>query len=94
MLGRAFGHQMRAIREYDTVRVKKLNSPTREFTGTDGVARSPRVGDVATVCHEYSPNDMSAPVAVELVNEDGETIWLADFDREELELLWSSDQEQ
>jgi hypothetical protein len=82
---------MLAIRTYDTVRVRMLKSPAREFTGTSGVSREPRVGDVATVCHEYSPNDVNAPVAVELVNENGETVWLADFDRAELELLSSSE---
>lgn len=80
---------MRPIRELDVVRVVNLLRPTRNFTGTTRVARPPRIDDVATVCHEYSPDDPSAPVAVEAVNEDGETIWLADFDREELEFVSS-----
>ena len=78
---------MRPIREYDAVRVVKLLSATRQFKGTDGVVRSPRIGDVATVCHEYSPHDPTAAVTVEKVNARGDTIWLADFEREELELV-------
>ena len=78
---------MRPIREYDVVRVTQLLEVARAFTGTASVARPPAVGDVATVCHEYQPNDSAAPVAVEMVDRDGYTIWLADFERSELELV-------
>lgn len=77
----------RPIREYDVVKVTQLFSATREFSGTEGVMRRPRVGDIATVCHEYSPRDPTARVAVEMVNPMGETVWLADFERAELELI-------
>jgi hypothetical protein len=77
----------RCIREYDVVKVTQLLSATREFSGTQGAMRGPRVGDIATVCHEYSPRDPTARVAVEMVNPRGETIWLADFERAELELM-------
>jgi hypothetical protein len=36
------------------------------------------VGDVATICHEYQPDNPDARVAVEMVDENGNTIWLAD----------------
>lgn len=78
---------MTRIQEYDRVRVIRIIRPDREFEGTDGVARSPRVGDVATVCHEYQPDDSTAIVAVEMVDSRGYTVWLADFDRTELELV-------
>jgi hypothetical protein len=45
---------MAVLREYDIVRVAKLIDPARKFDGTDGVRRSPRIGDVATICHENS----------------------------------------
>jgi hypothetical protein len=45
------------------------------------------VGDVAIVCHEYQPDDPTARVAVEMVDQCGATIWLADFERSELELV-------
>jgi len=81
---------MPAIREYDVVRVAFLKNQDRSFDGSDDVKRAPRIGDVATVCHEYSPNDPSSKVAVEKVTDDGLTVWLADFDRDELELASST----
>lgn len=78
---------MRPIREYDAVRVTKLLTPSREFSGTESVARAPQVGDTAIVCHLYEPNDPKAAVGVEKVDANGCTIWFADFEREELELV-------
>jgi hypothetical protein len=78
---------MRTIREYDVVRVTRLLDAARSFTGTESVARAPAVGDVATVCQEYQPTDPTARVAVEMVDSSGSTIWLADFERSELELV-------
>lgn len=75
-----------ALREYDSVRVVKLLTEDRQFSGSDG-ARAPRIGDVACICHEYDPKDPTADVAVEMVGEDGLTVWLADFARSELELV-------
>lgn len=78
---------MSQIREYDVVRVTLLKHPTRPFEGSEGARRMPRVGDVASVCHEYDSDDPNAPVAVEMVADDGRTVWLADFDRDELEFV-------
>jgi hypothetical protein len=78
---------MRTIREYDAVRVTRLLEPSRAFTGTASIARPPAIGDVATVCHEYQPNDPAARLAVEMVDAVGYTVWLADFERSELALV-------
>ncbi len=75
------------LREYDVVKVVKLLQKDRPFTGSESISRPPQIGDVATICHEYSPQDSSATVAVEMVNEKGYTIWLADFERSELEFV-------
>lgn len=75
------------LREYDIVRVVKLIQADRPYDGTEGVRRPPKVGDVATIGHEYDPKDLTAVVAVEMVNGDGLTVWLADFERTELELV-------
>ncbi|MEM1439871.1 MAG: hypothetical protein AAF545_14110 [Pseudomonadota bacterium] len=64
-----------------------LNDPDRRVDGTEGVVRAPKVGDTATVCHEYDPEDDQASVAVEKVDSDGYTVWLADFSRDELQLI-------
>ena len=74
------------LREYDLVRVVRLLTPTRWFDGTESVKRPPAVGDVATICHETDPSNPAAPVFVEMVDGDGMTIWLAKFEKEELEL--------
>jgi hypothetical protein len=74
------------LREYDTVRVARLLIPNRPFDGTRSVMRAPAVGDVGTICHESSAADSEA-VVVEMVDADGLTIWLADFQRSELELV-------
>ena len=78
---------VKQIQEYDVVRVATLKSGGRSFDGSKGVKRPPQVGDVATVCHEYDINDPNAKVAVEMVTDDGLTVWLADFDRDELEIV-------
>jgi hypothetical protein len=80
---------MKRIQEYDVVRVAKLKKGNRSFDGSEGVKRPPQIGDVATVCHEYNTNNPSATVAVEMATDDGMTVWLADFDRDELELVQS-----
>lgn len=75
------------FREYDVVRVVRLNSPTRKFDGTDSVKRAPKVGDEATVCDLCDPKGPKAPLIVEMVNAEGMTVWLADFGPDELELI-------
>ena len=91
MLGLDSGGQSRRymtelLREYDVVRVARLNLPSREVLGT----RPPQVGDVGAICHQYDPNDQKAPVAVEMLDERGMTVWLADFFPDELDLVSSA----
>ena len=77
--------RIRRVREHDVVRVAHLKERDRYFDGSDDVKRPPQIGDVATVCHEYDSDDPSTKVAVEKVTDDGLTVWLADFDQDELE---------
>ncbi len=81
------GQSAAGVREYDSVRVVRLRTRTRPFDGTAPMARLPRVGDIATVAHEYDPDDPGGTVAVEMTDADGSTIWLADFDKDELECI-------
>lgn len=74
------------LNELDTVRVVRLNTDDRDFTGSLGVLRAPRIGDTGAIVHAYDPTDNSAPVIVECVASDGMTVWLADFAPDELEL--------
>ena len=75
---------MTYLRENDIVKVVKLVQPDRPFDGTESVRRPPKVGDVGVICHEYDPGNQTAAVAVEMVDGNGLTIWLADFERAEL----------
>jgi hypothetical protein len=77
---------MKAIRPFDVVQIVRLGTETRPFGGTEGVARAPAIGDVATIVAEWNPADPEAPVTAEMVDDDGMTIWLADFYRDELAL--------
>jgi hypothetical protein len=73
-----------AIAELDVVKVTTLLEADRQFTGSDGVKRAPSVGDLATVVNVLEPG---TAFVVEAVDADGYTIWLADFCREELQLV-------
>ena len=79
-----------SLKQYDLARVVRLLNENRTYDGTDSVGRAPRIGDVATICHEYEPSNPLASVAVEMVDESGRTIWLAEFSRDELELVSGS----
>jgi hypothetical protein len=75
------------LREYDVVTVLRLFTSSRPYSGSETVQREPRVGDIATVVHELTPDDPGAPLVVEMVDECGLTVWLADRERDELEFI-------
>ena len=70
--------------EYDVVRVKKLLTPSRPFSGTEGATRSPQIGDKGTIVFLY---DQSLFI-IECVDKEGYTVWLADFEKSELALVY------
>ncbi len=72
------------MEELDYVRVTALLSPDRDFDGTEGAKRQPRIGDEGTIVHVYVPGES---FVVECVDSDGYTVWLADFVAAELEEL-------
>jgi hypothetical protein len=71
------------LSEHDVVRVVRLRTSGRRFSGSEGVRRAPRVGDEGTIVNVPSPHVF----VVECVAPGGETVWLADFRRDELELV-------
>ena len=73
------------LKEHQVVRVVRLLKANRPYQGTVGVRSAPAVGDVGTIVHPYDPEDPRAPIAVEMVDADGNAVWLADFDPDELE---------
>lgn len=72
-----------AIEELDIVKVMRLLEPNRLFSGTEGAKRSPRVGDLATIVHVLEPE---CAFIAEAVDDEGYTLWVADFRFEELQL--------
>jgi hypothetical protein len=72
---------MLTFRELDVVRVVRLVRPARKV-GTTVVLRQPRVRDVGTIVRVLGPSSF----IVECANDEGRTVWLADFEAEELEL--------
>jgi hypothetical protein len=78
------------FKEYDVVRVARLLKPERPYEGTQSVARPPRVGDVGSIVHDYGAEGATELFAVEMVDPDGLTVWLADFGPDEIELVSQS----
>ncbi len=75
----------RPLAEYTVVRVVQLTDKERWWTGTDDVARPPEIGDRGTIVHVYDPNNHNTPYVVECVDQEGNTVWVADLDPEEIE---------
>ena len=69
---------------FDSVRVSRLDTPMRAVQGPRSPARQPRVGDRGTIVEVFGPMG-EATYLVECVDANGETAWLAEFAREELE---------
>ena len=69
------------MQEYDCVKIVKFLQENRYFAGTAGIKRAPQIGDVGVIVHMIENFCI-----VEMVASDGNTIWLADFLTEELEL--------
>jgi hypothetical protein len=78
------------LKLHDAVRIVRLLTANRYYDGTVGVRRPPEVGDSGTVVHEYDREDPRAPFMVEKSDADGNTVWLADFEPDEIELIDTS----
>ena len=71
--------------EYAVVRVVRLQQAHRHWLSSEGVGRPPQIGDTGTIVHIYALHDPATPYIIECVDDEGLTIWLADFDRDEIE---------
>lgn len=69
------------MQEHDCVKIVKLLKPERPFDGTKNVKRPPQIGDLGTIVHKQKNFCI-----VEMVDSEGDTVWLADFLVEELEI--------
>jgi hypothetical protein len=75
------------LKEFDCVKIISLLDPDRQYDGTEGVKRTPQIGDEGTIVHVYTTDGKAAGYVVENVNQEGYTIWLADFLPEEINLI-------
>jgi hypothetical protein len=73
-----------AYPELSVVRVNAQESGCRHFTGSEGVIRAPRTGDLGTIVHVYEAGPAEPMYTVESVGSDGYTVWLADFAHSEV----------
>ena len=81
---------MQSIIEFDTVRVIALRSPAEQHLASSHAKRLPRVGDTGTVVHLLRDGDSDSRATrfiVESCENDGTWVWLAEFDRSEIELV-------
>ena len=72
------------MNEYAVVRVVRLLVPERPVTGSDGLTRQPRVGDVGTIVHVLKAD---SAYIVECSDDEGQALWIADFDAFEFEVV-------
>lgn len=72
-------HERFAGDAFDIVRVVRLNQSERWFAGM----RPPQVGDIGTVLMRYDP----VTFVVECIADEVTTLWLADFQSDEIELV-------
>jgi predicted extracellular nuclease len=70
--------------ELDQVQVVRLHHAARKVGGTERVRRQPRVGDRGTVVALLQRGSDAPGYYVECVDDDGLTVWLTEFDRDEL----------
>ncbi len=75
---------MESLKEFDCVKIVRLLQSNRPYDGTVPVMRSPCVGDTGTIVHIYASDGTDTVYAVENVDADGNTIWLADFLSDEI----------
>ena len=78
---------MPILTHYCLVRVIQLLHPLEEYDGWNVGRRPPQIGDIGTVVDILQEEGLPNKYVVEASDGDGITIWLADFDAEELELV-------
>jgi hypothetical protein len=67
----------------DRVRIIRLREPERDVTSAFEIAPQPKVGEFATIVDDVG----DGIYLVERSTDDGVTAWLAEFERDELELV-------
>jgi hypothetical protein len=74
-----------SLRQYASVRVRRLLQSPEAYDGWRVNQRHPRVGDVGTIIDILQAPGLPDNYVVEAGGSDGATLWLGDFSAEELE---------
>ena len=67
----------------DRVRIVRLREPERDVTSAFETAPQPKIGEIAMIVDDVG----DGIYLVERTTDDGMTAWLAEFERDELELV-------
>ena len=76
---------MKQLTQYGLVRIVHLRHPVEHYDGWRLNRRPPLIGDHGTVLDILRAPDQPAHCVVESSDSDGITIWLSDFDADELD---------
>lgn len=74
---------MTTPRELDVVRITSIGTAERVVDGSPGVVRQPVVGDIGAIVRVLAPTRF----IVECVDSNGLTVWITDFDLDEIQLV-------
>ena len=85
---------MKLLKQYGLVRVVQLLHPLEEYDGWRLNRRPPHIGDLGTVVDILHAPSQPDKYVVESSDVEGITIWLDDFDAEELEAIDDSEYTQ
>ena len=75
---------MASLKQYDIVRVVQMLHPLEEYDGWRANQRAPQVGDTGTIVEILRAPNLPNKYVVEAVEPDGATLWLSDFDVDEI----------
>ena len=81
---------MSRLIEFDTVRIIALNGRAEDHLAATAYSRLPQVGDIGTIVDLIptdEPDGAATRYVVEKVEVTGTTVWLAEFTKDELELV-------
>jgi hypothetical protein len=72
---------------FSLVRVVKLLQPIEDYDGWGINQRPPQLDDIGTILDLLTVPDLPDRYIVESSSEDGQTIWLCEFEADELESM-------
>ena len=76
---------MKHLTQYGLVRIVQLLQAPDYYDGWRINRRPPHIGDICTITDILQAPDLPEHYIVESCDEEGSTIWLGDFEAEELE---------